>query len=457
MYAVSPRAMYVMQHALEDARNVARMERMVRAMGREPAEVVTITPDQLPQVIESSGWIGEVRQGAYPEHHDPDIVFSAFTWPAPDERAALATSDLHRACVEAHNRFGDCKQNYVAGRVLAMLGAGPHHHYESRPDWDPALVCWTLHDIHSAWGCLHRCAYCQRGSVYTIMLNVEEFADRVERLVEENPWQKTFRYDVEQDVLCIEPEYGACEMLVERFTRLDGRYLILFSKSANVDFLLPLAHGGKTIMLWTLSTHSVSRRLEPRTATMEQRIEAACKCREAGYPVRFKLKPIIPLKGWREEATAMLELLFDRLQPENLSMEMLFFDSVEEMDAAIGLDNLEPQFVEAAWEAQRRPAPWSTAREGQRPFPCEVKEQVYRHYLTEARRISPDTPVTLCAETQRMWERMGDLVSGKPWDYVCNCGPHCTPGLRTLPAVEGPDAERVRAAREAGGIQADQG
>jgi DNA repair photolyase len=450
MYNCNPKHLYAMDWATEDPRNVARLERMVRGLGREPSSVEVLRADQLPEVIRENGWIGEVRQGAYANPGDPDFLFSAFTWAAPEDRAALAREELFRRCVDAHTTYGDCKQNYLASRVLAMLGAAPFHHYEQRPKWSSSQVCWSLHDLHSAWGCLHRCAYCQRGSVYAIMLNVEEFLERVDQLLAENPWQKTFRYDVEQDVLAIEPEYGACELLVDDFARREDRYLILFSKSANVDFLLPLEHRGHTTMLWTLTTHSVSRRLEPCTATMEERLEAARKCQEAGYTVRFKFKPLIPIRGWREETTDMLEQLFRQVQPDNLSFEMVFFDTVEEMDAAFGLENLDSEFVEAAWAAQRGPEPWDTSLHGQRPFPFEAKEALYRHFLTEAKRLSPSTPVTLCAETPRMWSALGDLIGQDPWNYVCNCGPHCSPGLRSLETVQGPDAERVAQARALG-------
>jgi spore photoproduct lyase len=434
MYTVSPERLYAMDFALRDERNVARFERLVRAMGREPAEVPIIGKEDLPEVIRASGWIGEVRQGAYPYAHDPDVVFGAFEWATPQQRAEVYKSDLFRRCAEAHTTYGDCAQGYYHSRILAMLGAAPFHHYEQRPRWDPKIVCWSLHDIHSGWGCFHRCAYCQRGSAYAIMLNVEEFVEHVDGLLAESPWQDTIRYDVEQDVLAIEPEYGACRLLVEDFARREGRYLILFSKSANVDFLLPLEHRGHTIMLWTLTTRSVSRRIEPRTATMEERLEAARRCQEAGYTVRFKFKPIVPLREWREETTEMLERLFEAVQPDNLSMEVVFFDSVAEMDANIGLDNLDPRFVDAAREAERTEGPWDQARNGPRPFTSEVKQEIYEHFLAESRRLSPSTPITLCAETQRMWNALGDTIA------------HCTPGLRELTAVDGPDEERVREA-----------
>jgi len=444
MYTMNPRHIYAMDWALEDERNVRRLQRLLKGLGREMSEVKVLRAEDLPQAISDSGWIGEVRQGAYEDSVDPDFVFTAFKWLTPEQRAEVGRSELYRRCVDAHNTYGDCKQWFTGGRIQAMLGAAPFHHYELRDHWKPDLVCWTLHDIHSAWGCVHRCSYCQRGSVYVVNLNVEQFVDKVGELLQDAPWQKTFRYDVEQDVFALEPEYEACELLVRDFARRDDQYLILFTKSANTDFLLPLPHNGHTIMLWTLSTHTSSRLYEAGTGTMEERIEAARRCQEAGYTVRFKLKPIIPHHGWREETTQMLEYLYDLVQPDNLSMELVFVDSMAELDETMGKDTLDPDFVAAAAQAEaQRGDCWRHDLDGPKPFTFEVKQEVYRHVITESRRLSPQTPVTLCAETQRMWAALGDLLDGDPWNYPCNCGPHCTPHLQRITNVEGPDAQRI--------------
>ena len=453
MYTLHPRHLYAMDWALQDERNVRRLKRLVAGLGRDLSEVQVLAAEDLPQAIRDSGWIGEVRQGAYRDVSDPDFLFTAFKWVTPEQRAALAKTDLYRQCVDAHAAYGDCKQWFTGGRIVAMLGAAPFFHREQRDQWSAAHVCWTLHDLHSAWGCAHRCSYCQRGSVYVVNLNVEEFGEKVGEFVAQTPWQKTFRYDVEQDVFALEPEYGACEMLVRDFAKLKDQYLILFTKSVNTDFLLPLPHGGHTIMLWTLSTHTASRRFEALTGTMEERIEAARRCQEAGYTVRFKLKPIIPHLGWREETTEMFELLYERVQPDNLSMELVFVDSMDELEETMGHANLDPAFVAAAAQAEAdRGDCWDRAVDGEKPFPFEVKEEVYRHVISESRRLSPETPITLCAETQRMWAALGDLLDGAPWNYPCNCGPHCTPGLRRIEHVAGPDADRIARSAAAGAI-----
>ena len=454
MYRVNPQKIYAMDRALEDPACVARMERMVSAIGRDVRSVEVIGEAQLSGLVRENGWLVDVRQGAYEESADPDIVFNAFAWLGDAEKAEVVRSAPFVACAEALSTSGAFQPGLGRKWTEVLFGVAPFYHYERRPTWDTPGVCWSLYDLHSAWGCLHRCAYCPRGSLLIVMLNVEAFLDRVDGLMAENPWQKVVRYDVEQDPLPLEPEYGACEILVNHFAGLEDRYLILFSKSANVDFLLPLDHRGHTIMLWTLSSHTASREFEGATATMQGRIEAARKCQEAGYPVRFKFKPIIPLRNWREETTDMLERLFDRVRPDNLSIEAIFFQGgVREMEEVLGLDSLDGGFVAAAVEAEG--TPWDRAADGAQPFPHAVKEQVYRYFIRESKRISPSTPVTLCAETQRMWRALDDLIDLKPWNYVCNCGPHCTPGLRRIDRVEGPDAERIEQARALGRIPSD--
>lgn len=453
MYACNPRNVYAMDWALADERCGARMDRMLRGMGRTREDVTVVSAEQLPDVIRDSGWVGETRQGAYRDARDPDVVFNAFRWLTPEQCQEIAKSDLFKRCLGAYDSYGECKQWFTGSRTMAMFGVAPFHHYERRPEWKRGHVCWSLHDLHTCWGCLHRCAYCQRGSVYVINLNVEEFLDHVHRLVTgQAAWQKTFRYDVEQDVLAIEPEYGACEPLVDYFAQRPDQYLILFSKSANVDHLLPLDHRGHTIMLWTLTTGMVSRQFEAYTGTMEERLEAARKCQEAGYPVRFKCKPILPTVNWRQDVTEMLERLYATVTPGNISMEAVFFDSVSEMDHTIGLSNLDPVFVAAAQEAEEAGDTWDNEWNGPRPFTFAVKEEIYRHFLAESRRLSPSTPITLCAETQRMWEALDELLECKPWNYACNCGPHCIPGARTIQDVEGPDAQRVAHAIALGAI-----
>lgn len=418
MKQFQPTNLYVTEWAAEDPHCVARMERLVAGFGRDMSEVRVLAVEEIEPLVRERDWADlDIRQGRVPFRGDPDVVFNKFRWTDGRQNAWL------------RQRYGLLRDSTgYTNQVMHMLyGAAPFYHFESGvKKRERQTCCWNLYDLHSAWGCFHKCQYCRRGRVTTMALNVEEFIEHVNQLMAANPWQKVFRYDVETDCLVLEPEYGMCAALVEHYAALEDRYLILFSKSDNVDFVLDLDHRGHTIMLWTLSTPTVSRHIEVDTATTEQRIAAARKCQEAGYTVRFKCKPIIPIANWREEATATFEMLFEAVEPDNISLEMLFFDSVAELRELFDLDLFDPGFIAMMeqWEAS------GNMTDLGHPMPPAFRQQVYEHYVAEIHRLSPQTRVSLCAETEEMWQRLGPKLGMNSRSFACNCGPVAVPGVR---------------------------
>ena len=103
--------------------------------------------------------------------------------------------------------------------------------------------------------------------------------------------------------------YPIAAILAEYFaTRTDAR-LELRTKDATVGPLLGIPHRGRTIIAFSLSPEEHVRRHEPGTATVVERLCAARKCQESGYPVAFKLEPLSVRAGWREDYDALLALM----------------------------------------------------------------------------------------------------------------------------------------------------
>ena len=426
MKAVTARDFFVTEWALADERCASRMERMMEGFGVPVEQVRTLTEDEIKDVARERGWIGlDKRLGREPFMGAPDFVFSKFRWGDDEDRERL----FERRPFLAHTRY------HARTFLVALYGFGAYYHLENgKKKRARNVACWGLNDLHSAYGCFHKCLYCRRGAVESLMLNVEEFVEHVSDLVARNPWQKVFRYDVETDPLILEPEYGACAALVNDFAAMDDRYIILFSKSDNVDFLLDLDHKGHTIMLWTLSTPTVSRRIEVDTATTEQRIEAARKCQEAGYTVRFKCKPIIPISNWREEAEQTFEMLFASVQPDTISMEMLFFGSTQEWRELFDPSLFDPELYEMVEQHEA-----AGAMDTMHPFPDDFREEVYNHYADVIHRISPNTRLSLCAETPELWRRLGPRLGMTAESFACNCGPVAVPGVTADRITTTPD------------------
>ena len=414
MYSINPPAVYAHESVMAHPTYRARVERVVAAL-QEPREIITYIDTDLPGMIADGLLANRVPMNTLETVGDPILLFNTFRFDGPEgeasRRKALADLGLPKV---SHSLLG-------SGAFIwfdANLPTDPHR------DDKVCRPCWR---IHLQQGCLHRCAYCALGGLLVAMVNVEEYCQHLGELIRRHPWQTTYLLDDDGDPPGLEPELGVLGELIEYFGTLEDRYLIIHTKTSNTAWMRDLRHNGHTILVWSISGPTQSRLLEPGAGTTEQRIQAARTAQEAGYPIRHKFKPIIPMRGWREDAAYTTDLLFRETDPDNLSLCTFMWHTYPEMARRLPLELLEPAFVQAAEASQAEMADTRA-----RPFPHWVREEIYRHHLAEIRKHSPDIPVCLSTENYRMWGAMRDALGCTAIDYVCGCGPQSVPGLRRL-------------------------
>jgi len=428
MYRLSPPAVCVFEQALAEPRSAQRVERMLAALGRDLASVERVTDAGIPELVRRHGWAdARVRQGALGTHADPALVFTHLRCgerPDPDP--------LLRACPAGTSPWLVRQLLGYGGRTVAResytMGRG---------------VCRSRVYFDTILGCPHGCIYCPGGKVAVVFTNLEEIlAKQVIPTAEQEPWQKVFMFNCSlSDTPCFEPEYGLSKLLVEHFAATADQHYLIHTKSANTDFLRELDHRGHTIVLWSLTAATASRVVEPGTASPEERIEAARRCQAAGYTIRFKLKPIVPVKGWREEYRALLERLFARTRPDSIGLFTLAWMDLPELRSCLDLSVLDPAFAQAAVDAAET---MRGVKAG--PFPHAARAEVYHYLLDEIRRHDRQVPVFLCTETVEMWNEFAPLLGAVPGNYVCGCGPQCPPGAQRLEQVLSPSELATTAA-----------
>lgn len=413
MYQVRPERVVIAEWVAEDPRAWERARRLAAAFGCPEAPVVSA--EELAVLARERAWreVAGHRTGAARSVPTPDVVLNAFTW----EPEVLARRS------QAHPEL----------RAWGLNGAGAITFRDPVPSRRiHGCVCQPAHEIHAAYGCLHACDYCHVGTVLNIMTNLEAMAERLVPFMAEHPGLKLYKFDNQTDTICFEPEYGASQVMVEFFARQPGRYLMLYTKSDNVDHLLELEHGGQTIVCWTLSCDTVSRLVEKNAPTTAQRIAAAEKCQRAGYAVRARFSPIVPVRGWREENAAMIGEYLARVRPDVLTMDTFKWLEPRRVGSIVDLELWDPEYrfyVEeyAAMPPESRPAP--VFPNGKQLFPHDARARIYRFFLQEIRRHNPRVPVSLCGETPEMWEELQEELGMDPDDYVCACGPFSTPDV----------------------------
>lgn len=403
-------------YATEDIRDIPealrRTEAMIAALDAGSVEWVSMS--ELDEIAAGDRWAWRGRWGEVGEKRDPDIVFTTAKFPSKPEEQDLRERYPHLA---AHDLYG-------------------FHTFWRRPDGDPewrrekkGIVCQSAWQLHSIGGCPFRCAYCGANRVMRVLVNMEEYAEHLDDLFARAPRQRLYKWDNQSDIPCFEPEYDASRVLVERFAREEDRYLEIYvGKSAGTDYLLDYDHRGRTILQWSVAGPSQVEHFEDGTDGMVERFEAARRLQDAGYIVRLRLSPIIPVKGWREENRLLFEEMFARTDPDVVSLCPLGWMDLEETEKCLDFDLLDPDYV----AAMRAAAPFLRERGYRngsgRPIPHDARYSMLSFLVDQIQDISPDTLIALCLETEAMWRALGPRIGQTADRYVCNCGPTCTPG-----------------------------
>ncbi len=345
-----------------------------------------------------------------------------------DDVRELGETTLEEIRAIGKRRHG--KDDFGDEAVIAFTTYEPHRdwwHYHLREGdtyvHTQGRYCQTAIELNIVDGCVFRCAYCGFGRYVVIPLDVERLIDGLDGVFAAHPDQRLWKYSNMTDLPPFEPEYDAIPPMIRRFAREDGRYLMLFTKSDNVNFLLDLDHRGRTIISWSLSCDTSSRLVDRRAATMDERIAAMGKAQQAGYVVRARLSPIVPVRNWRAEHRELFRRLFAACTPDLVTLELLGWFDCEDLPQLIPADMLDRDALAAAEAAADRlqGVKWG-------PFPEALHQEVYEFCVETVRQLSPDTPVSFCHGTPATWRALGERVGHAPPEFICNCGAMSTPG-----------------------------
>jgi hypothetical protein len=315
--------------------------------------------------------------------------------------------------------------------VFARLGDGevfPGYSWRelrngARERNDNGVLCHTAVEIQSAVGCPFDCTYCPYTSFVCVRLDVESFVERVTELALVRRSQLLFKLNNRSDTLGLEPEYNLAPALVERFAELDGRYLLLYSKGVEIDSLVELDHRRKTIASFTLTPEPIATLLETGAPQLSARLAAITRLAQAGYPIRVRFSPIVPLRGWRDAYSDLVSRLLDAATPELITLWTLSMIDFERLDGIVPPERLDEEALAAAQAAAEQ----MRGRKGA-PFPPHLRALIYREIAEMVRARSATTEVALCLETAQVWDGVGPVVVPRlAAGFICNCGPRATP------------------------------
>lgn len=419
MYPFKPLGVYALDRALDHPAGSARLGRMLEALNIPRDQLKIITDENLPEVVAE-------LQSLWPPAEAPEGIPIHWTRPF-----IFTLQRLQEEPIDLDGLLARCPEGTPRHWVDDIYGGFRTKWRRKRQfDEESNLVCWTAWEFGTQSGCPHGCQYCNRGKngKYIAMgLNVEDYVDQVvEPVMRENPWQKCFRMIAwDADHIAFEPEYGVFDLVSRKCAELGDRYIYFHTKSANVEWLADIEPKYRKHIagVWSTTGAETASTQEPGAATAEERIEAARRCQEMGVSVRFKFKPIVPTRNWREDYAATIKQMLEKVRPESIGMTVVMWMDASSLRDRLEMGELDPAFVDAlnASEEEMR-----GVRSG--PFPPSVRKEIYSFLIQEIRRWDKDALLYISTETPQMWEELGEELGQDPRAFVCGCGPVALPG-----------------------------
>jgi len=265
-------------------------------------------------------------------------------------------------------------------------------------------------------GCPYYCTYCYLAYVYReylpfIKLNINygRMCDEICDLVAGAEHPISFNMGEMLDSLAMDHISSLTSRLIPLFSRLVNGYLMLLTKSSNIDGLLSLTPNRQTVVSWSLNTQPMIDSFELGTASLEERIHAAKRCQEHGYRIRLRIDPGILYPDWQRDYAELIRKSLAVLEPENITLGMLRL--------LPGHFRLARQAYGPRGARLQNMGLRERASDGKYRYRPEQRVEFYRFLadaiLSHRRHIS----ISLCREAPHIWDHLRNRCD----PHRCNC------------------------------------
>ena len=240
----------------------------------------------------------------------------------------LARAKLPWSVIQERQKPNDLGENFAAnlsrGKRQLYLCNNRGHFFKPCPG-TKEYQCCRYQVINTGTNCPIDCVYCILQAYLntpwlTFHVNIDQLFHELSESLAANPHQ-FFRIGTGEftDSLAIDRLTCLSRPIVEFIGRRDNAVLELKTKSAVVENLQGLSHNGKTIVAWSLNSTPIMAKYEVRSATLEERLEAARKCAEWGYRLAFHFDPIIDYPGWETGYAETIDRLFSKVAASSIA------------------------------------------------------------------------------------------------------------------------------------------
>ena len=302
------------------------------------------------------------------------------------------------------------KRTLMIGQTSCFVG-----HFDGR--LGPNVCCRPYYKlVPVSNGCPYFCTYCYLAFVYRkyapfikININYNEMFKQIRRTITASNRVVSFNMGEMLDSLALDHVTNLSTMLIPFFAGFPRGYLMLLTKSSNVDNLLTIKSNPQTVVSWSINSQQAIQTHELGTANLVERIKAAKLCQEHGYRIRLRIDPGIIYPDWKVGYANLIEKIFCLCESFNF---------------LIGMLRLLPGHLRLANQAYGNQARElincnlvTGATDGKLRYPPKQRIEFYSFLIDTIRSFDKSVSISLCRETSEIW----DIFKNRCERGKCNC------------------------------------
>jgi len=181
------------------------------------------------------------------------------------------------------------------------------------------VICPHFIELKWAYGCPFDCAWCYLKGTFRFQPTKTKPVFKDRQKVETHT--RRFLTEVTTPEILNTGEIADSLMgegLSEPFSKFilpifeeQNKHKVLFvTKSDNVKHLLEIKPHSQVIISFSLNADEVAKRWEKGAPSVDRRIEAGRKLSQAGYEVRVRIDPMVPVPDWEKQYTNLIDQIF---------------------------------------------------------------------------------------------------------------------------------------------------
>jgi len=265
-------------------------------------------------------------------------------------------------------------------------------------------------------GCPYYCTYCYLAFVYRkyapfikININYATIFKQIHKAIAAAGGKISFNIGEMLDSLALDHVTNLSTILIPFFADFSRGFLMLLTKSSNINNLLTIKPNPQTVVSWSLNSQQIIQTHELGTANLSERINAARLCQNHGYRIRLRIDPGIFYPEWEIGYADLIKQALTVIRPENITLGMLRLlpghlrlAKQAYSNRAAGLLNYE--FVKDGSDGKLR-------------FPPKQRIEFYSFLIDTIRSFDKNVSISLCRETPEIW----NIFEDKCESQKCNC------------------------------------